>query len=70
MLNLLVAILSESFEKINSNATFANYQERAKIICENAYLIPSSSKAKFCPKNKYLVVAAEVIEQDNETDAT
>jgi hypothetical protein len=44
MLNLLIAIISESFNKINSNAVLANYQERARIISENSYLIPSYKK--------------------------
>ncbi len=38
MLNLLVAIVSKSFEDINDNWESAMYQERASIISENAYL--------------------------------
>jgi hypothetical protein len=41
MLNLLIALISESFQKINSNSMSANYQERARLISENTYLIPS-----------------------------
>jgi hypothetical protein len=40
MLNLLVAIVSKSFEDINDNWESAMYQERASIISENGYLIP------------------------------
>lgn len=59
MLNLLIAIISESFEKINSNAENANYQERARLISENAYLIPMGRKQLWCPKDHYLIVANE-----------
>lgn len=40
MLNLLVAIISKSFEEINENWQQAMFQERACIISENTYLIP------------------------------
>jgi hypothetical protein len=41
MLNLLVAIISKSFEEINDMWVSAMYQERASIIAENGYLIPN-----------------------------
>jgi hypothetical protein len=44
MLNLLISIISESFAKINEKSKEANYQERARIISENSYLIPRSVK--------------------------
>lgn len=44
MMNLLIAIISESFETINSNQRSANYQERARMISENSYLIPNLAK--------------------------
>lgn len=50
MLNLLIAIISEAFERINSNIKLANYQERARLIAENSYMIPSCQKRKFCQK--------------------
>lgn len=40
MLNLLVAIISKSFEDINDMWESCMYQERASIIAENSYLIP------------------------------
>jgi len=40
MLNLLIAIISESFANVNSNAKNAMYQEMAALISENNYLIP------------------------------
>lgn len=72
MLNLLISIISESFGKINSNAQFANYQERARLIAENSYLIPGFIKAKYSPMGLYLIKASEVVEEelinDEETD--
>lgn len=44
MMNLLIAIISQSFEKISSMAVEASYQERASIIAENSYLIPNERK--------------------------
>eukprot|EP00347_Sterkiella_histriomuscorum_P017370 403349643 len=60
MLNLLVAIISESFARINEVSTQASYQEKAGMIAENDYLIPESRKRKFCPANKYLLIATDV----------
>lgn len=42
MLNLLIAIISKSFERINEKAELAAFQEKARIIFENSYLIPQS----------------------------
>jgi hypothetical protein len=49
MLNLLVAIISKSFEEINEKWESAMYQERASIIAENSYLIPWYRKKEHCP---------------------
>jgi hypothetical protein len=59
MLNLLIAIISESFSNINSNQANASYQERARLISENAYLISYSTKVQYCPKNRYIHIAEE-----------
>lgn len=42
MMNLLIAIISETFGRVNGNAEQAAYQEMACIIAENQYLIPTS----------------------------
>ena len=47
MLNLLIAIISESFAKINSVSEQASYQEKAGLIAENAFLIPTYKKNTF-----------------------
>lgn len=41
MLNLLIAIISESFAEVNSVAQQASFREQADIIAENTYLIPN-----------------------------
>jgi len=40
MLNLLIAIISETFAQVNSNAPQAALQQQASMIAENSYLIP------------------------------
>ena len=65
MLNLLISIISESFASVNDNSIQANYQERARIIAENSYLIPKSQKKKFGGKNQYLVIAREKTEVED-----
>lgn len=66
MLNLLISIISASFGEINEKAKEANYQERARIISENGYLIPSWVKNKQDDFDKLVVIATEVADADNE----
>lgn len=44
MLNLLIAIISETFSHVKENASNASYQEMASMISENSYLIPQKLK--------------------------
>lgn len=62
MLNLLISIISDSFAKINEKSKEANYQERARIISENGYLIPRYIKNKLDDFDKYLIIANEIID--------
>jgi len=39
MFNLLIAIISETFGDVNSNADQAGMQEKASLIAENSYLV-------------------------------
>ena len=66
MLNLLVAIISEVFGRILENSGPASYQERARLIAENSYLIPERRKAMLEDLGKMIIVAMEVIEEDEE----
>jgi Polycystin cation channel len=59
MLNLLIAIISESFSNINSVSKEANFRERAKIISENMYLVPYCIRKYRSEKNSYLLMAID-----------
>jgi len=37
----------------------ANYQERARLISENVYLIPEIKRRAYCEKGKYLIIGEE-----------
>jgi hypothetical protein len=60
MLNLLIAIISESFAKINSQKEQANYQEKCDIMAENTYLVPISRQRNFCERNRYVLIATDI----------
>lgn len=51
MLNLLIAIISETFAVVKENAENASYQEMASMIGENNYLIPDSIKRSYAKKD-------------------
>lgn len=68
MLNLLVAIISESFARINQEKEQASYQEKCDIIAENTYLIPAARKNTFCDDNRYLLIATDTQQElDDQT---
>lgn len=64
MLNMLIAIIGESFNAVNSMQKQASYQERSKIISENGYLIPSYRKKEQNDEDNYIITAMEVTEQE------
>jgi hypothetical protein len=67
MLNLLVAIISKSFDEINEKWESAMYQDRASIIAENGYLIPWYRKKEHCPdKDQYLVITRDLLSEEND----
>jgi hypothetical protein len=51
MLNLLIAIISDSYARISANSAQASYQEMAALIDENQYLIPQFVKRSYAPQN-------------------
>jgi uncharacterized membrane protein len=67
MLNLLIAIISESFANINSVSKQASYQEKARIISENLFLVPDSQKAAYCPENSYILMAIDTEQELQES---
>jgi uncharacterized membrane protein len=60
MLNLLIAIISETYAKVKENAINASFQEMAAMISENSYLIPDHIKRSYCQKNRYLVICTDL----------
>ncbi len=56
MLNLLIAIISKSFESINEKSELAAFQEKARIIFENSYLIPSSIRNQLDKPYTFLTI--------------
>lgn len=64
MLNLLIAIISETFTMVKENSENASYQEMASMIGENAYLIPEHIKQTYALDNAYLMIVTELDGQD------
>jgi hypothetical protein len=69
MLNLLISIIAESYSRISENIDAAAEQEKASMVAENSFMIPNKRKQSFCPKNKYLVVATDISEDVDESQA-
>lgn len=71
MFNLLIAIISETFTKVNSFAEEAGMQERASMIAENTYLIPKFIQRKHSPPKSFLFVAFDLDQEltDNKETA-
>jgi len=70
MLNLLIAIISDTYARVKENAESAAYQEKARMISENAYLIPEARKDAQCPPNSYLVFSQSASPSESGVDAT
>lgn len=63
MRTFLIAIVGASFNNVKVVAEQASYRERAKIICENLYLIPQATKNTFVPAQTYLLLAVDTQQQ-------
>eukprot|EP00347_Sterkiella_histriomuscorum_P010531 403375928 len=68
MLNLLIAIISSTYERVSENAEQASYQEMAALISENHYLIPNRLTDKYAEKNKFVLVATDMEKQNDFKD--
>jgi hypothetical protein len=55
MMNLLIAIISDSFARVNSYAPQAAYREKAALIYENSFLLHDSVKTELNKPQKYLL---------------
>jgi hypothetical protein len=54
MLNLLIAIISDTFANVQSQAQRKMYQEFAQLICENFHLLSDADKRAYDSKGNYL----------------
>jgi hypothetical protein len=71
MLNLLIAIISETFGKVNSNSEKATFQVKASLISENNYLIPEYQLRTYADQdNVLLVIQTEDSLQEGDSDPT
>ncbi len=48
MLNLLIAIIGETFNRVSTNSVQAAFQQMASMIAENGYLIPALEREEHC----------------------
>ncbi|CDW77719.1 wd-40 repeat protein [Stylonychia lemnae] len=67
MLNLLISIISKSFDDINKQSKLAAYQEKAKIIFENAFVIPTSANKKE-DAQKFITIFKKISSGSNSQD--
>ena len=65
MLNLLIAIISSSYEKVIETQQEANDYERVALIADNSDLVPKFEKEKLCKPNEFLTVAQRIKNLDN-----
>ena len=65
MLNLLIAIISSSYEKVIETQQEANDFERVSLIADNSELVPKFEKQKLCKPNEFLTVAYRIKNLDN-----
>jgi len=60
MLNLLIAIISETFSHVKENAQNASYKEMAALCAENSYIIPEKMKQTYAELNRYIIVVTDL----------
>lgn len=66
MLNLLIAIISETFARVNANAISTGYKEMASLIAENHYIVPENVKNSYAEQNRYLLIVTSLVGEDIE----
>jgi hypothetical protein len=69
VLNLLIAIISETFTRVNENCISTGYKEMASLISENNYIVPQRIKSSFAEENRYILMVTSLVEEDaNKTE--
>lgn len=64
LLNLLIAIISDSYANVSAAAEQAKYQERASMISENNHLIPDSVKKTYAKESGLILIATDLDKED------
>jgi len=71
MLNLLISIIGQSYERINSTAVISTFKERADLIRDSTYLLQGPfSWFSFSSKSSlgsYLMIFNDVTHEENQT---
>jgi len=57
LMNLLIAIIGDTFGRVAGDAIACMYQEMANIIAENDQLIPDYARETYCKQNRLLLFA-------------
>lgn len=65
LLNLFIAIVSNAFEKINSQKERAMFAEKAAIIADNLYLVDEDSRSHWIKKDKFLIFVEDLGDDDD-----
>lgn len=60
MLNLLIAIISDSYARVTANSELTTFQERAAMIGENNYLVPDQVMESYAQKDKFLLTITDL----------
>lgn len=63
MLNLLIAIISDTYARVQEKRDCAQYQEKARLIFENSLLIPKYRRLRHCAPNSLLLFVEKVVSE-------
>lgn len=68
MLNILIAIVSDTYAEVVSKADQASLKERAKLVADNIFLMSSSVKKNYCKEQQLLLFIKSNSEGDEEKE--
>ena len=64
MLNLLIAVISSTYERVRDTSISQMYKTMADLTAENEYLVPDSHLAEYDAKGDYLYIA--ILDDNND----
>ena len=68
MLNLLIAIISESFAAVNATQEQTSYQEISNLIAENQFLVPPGVKSRRFQPDTYLFLVEDTLKKETSSE--